>query len=92
MRRQGLGIVEPSDMGTGITCASMPPTGRDRRAYPCIICSCCLPVWCPVNADSVQQPLLHPMALQQVLPNERVVGHQRLRRRAGFGLESDQPS
>jgi hypothetical protein len=45
-----------------------------------------------VNADSVQQPLLHPMALQQMLPKERVVGHQRLRRCAGFGLEGDQPS
>jgi hypothetical protein len=32
------------------------------------------------------------MALQQVLLEERVVRHQRLGRRASFGLEGDQPS
>jgi hypothetical protein len=47
--------------------------------------------WC-CHAGSVRQPLLHPVALQQLLPKERVVSHQCLGRRGGFGLEGDQPS
>jgi hypothetical protein len=79
-------------LASGIICASMPVTGWDRRVCPLHHLPLLLAGVLLVNADSVQQPLLHPTALQQVLPKERVVGHQRLRRCARFGLEGDQPS
>jgi hypothetical protein len=50
-----------------------------------------LALWCS-HAVLVRQPLLHPVVLQQMLPEEGVVGHQHLGRRAGLGLEDDQPS
>ena len=42
--------------------------------------------------DSVEQPLLHPTALEQTLLKERVVCQECLRIRAGLGLEGNQAS
>jgi hypothetical protein len=103
---QGLGIVLARLVSDArVSCLSegrtvwhrdhMRVDARDRLGPPCLPLHHLLLLLAGVvlvNADSVQQPLLQPMALQQALLEERVVGHQRLRLHCGFGLEGDQPS
>ncbi len=48
---------------------------------------------CPyvVREVSVDDSLFHPTALQEILPNEGVVGHESLGFGGGSNIERDQP-
>src|SRR6266542_5706143 len=81
-------FAEPWSQGLGRSRGRSPRCrARNRLAF-----SACSVMRALLTAEgSVSLPLLHPMALEETLAKERVVGHEPLGLCAGVALEGDRP-